>query len=294
VPLGPDGEPVVDLEVRYRVGDPTTANLGLGTLEEIVRPAAGTDEADAFDGLGAVRVTNVARGIGGRRPHTRQRIREELPWSLRHGPLQRAVALEDYAVAAMQVAGTDRATARAAGGPFNTVVVLVDPDGAGDLPEDVRQRVHAHLDGLRMTGREHVVLAAEYVPLDVELVVCAERGVARHLVRSRVLAELEPGSGEHPGWFHPDRLTFGSVVRLGDLLAFVQGIPGVRSLKATRFRALGDSVGPPVRDVIALGGTKVARLDADPDLPEHGRLRVLMSGGDPDAEPLSVDGMATR
>ncbi len=294
VPLGVDGEPAVDVEVRYRIGHPTTANLGLGTLNEIVRPAAGTDEADALDGLGSVWVTNVAQGTGGRRPHTLQRIREELPWSVRHGPLQRAVALEDYATAAMQVPGTGRATARPAGGLFNTVMVLVDPEGAGDLPEDVRQRVHAHLDGLRMTGREHVVLAAEYVPLDVELVLCAERGVAPHVVRSRVIAELEPGSSDRPGWFHPDRLTFGSVVRLGDLLAFVQGIPGVRSVKASSFRPLGDTTGPAVHDVIALGRTKVARLDADPDLPEHGRLRVLMSGVDHDAEPLAVDGMVVR
>ena len=293
IPVNDNGELAVDVEVRYRIGDPTTGNLGLGTLIEIVRPPAGTDEADALDALGAVRVANVVRGSGGRRPHTLQRIKEELPWSLRHGPLERAVALEDYATAAMQVTGTARATARQAGGIFNTVMVLVDPQGAGDLPEELRQRVHTHLERLRMTGREHIVLAAEYVPLDVELVICPTQGTAPHVVRSRVAAELEPGSSERPGWFHPDRLTFGSVLRLGDLLAFVQGIPGVRSVKATAFRPLGDTTGPEVRDTITLGRTKVARLDADPDVPEHGRLRVLMAGLDADAASLVVDGAVT-
>ena len=65
-------------------------------------------------------------------------------------------------------------------------------------------------------------------------------------------------------------------------------------MKATIFRPLGDTTGPAVRDVILLGRTKVARLDADPDFPEHGPLRVLMSGVDDDAEPLAVDGMVVR
>ncbi len=165
-------------------------------------------------------------------------------------------------------------------------MVLVDPEGADDLDEGLRRRVYDYVDALRMTGREHVVLAAEYVPLEVELVLCAQPGFARHLVRDRVLAELRPGSSERPGWFHPDRLSFGDAVRLGDLLAFVQGIAGVRSVEATIFRPLGDTTGPAVRDIILLGRTKVARLDADPDFPEHGTLEVLVAGLDCRRRPV--------
>jgi hypothetical protein len=181
----------------------------------------------------------------------------------------------------MDVRDVGRATVRSGGRLFNTVLVLVDPEGADFLDDDLRRQVHDHVDTLRMTGREHVVLPAEYVPLEVELAVCAEPGFARHLVRDRVLTELRPGSEERPGLFHPDRLTFGDAVRLGDVLAFVQGIAGVRSVKATTFRRLGDTTGPAVRDVIALGRTTVARLDADPDYPEHGTLEVRVVGLDP-------------
>ena len=273
-------EPVGDLELDYRIGDAAAGNVGLGTLVEVVRPETGTDEQVALDALGDVAVTNVLPATGGRGPHTLARTREDLPTSLRHGPLQRAVALEDYAAVAMEVGGTGRATARAAGGLFNTVLVLVDPEGGEDLDEELRTRVHDHLETLRMTGREHVVLPAEYVPLHVELVLCAEPGFAPHLVRDRVLAELRPGSDERPGWFHPDRLSFGDVVRLGDLLAFVQGIPGVRSVEATILRPLGETSGEDVRHVIVLGRTKVARLDADPDYPENGILEVRVVGLD--------------
>lgn len=269
-------QPAAPIELAYRVGDAVAGNVGLGTLVEIVQPPLGAVR-DALDDLQDVSVTNVVPATGGREPHTLARTKDELPSSLRHGPLQRAVTLEDYATVAMAVPGAGRATARPAGGLFNTVFVLVDPEGAGDLDEGLRQRVQAAVDGLRMAGREHVVTAAEYVPLEVELVLCAQPGFPPHIVRDRVLAELRPGTSEHPGWFHPDRLSFGDAVRLGDLLAFVQGITGVRSVKATRFRPLGDTAGPPVRDVILLGRTKVARLDGDPDFPEHGTLEVRVA-----------------
>jgi hypothetical protein len=274
-------EPAAKIELSYRIGDAVAGNVGLGTLVEIVPPVTGTDEEAALKDLGTtVSVTNVVPARGGREPHTLARTKEALLSSLRHGPLQRAVALEDYATVAMDVDGAGRATARATGGLFNTVLVLVDPEGADDLDEDLRRRVHDYVDRLRMTGREHVVLAAEYVPLEVELVVCAQPGFPRHLVRDRVLAELRPGSSERPGWFHPDRLSFGDSVRLGDLLAFVQGIAGVRSVSAALFRPLGDTSGPLVRDIILLGRTKVARLDADPDFPELGTLEVRVVGLD--------------
>jgi hypothetical protein len=280
VALDTPDQPSAEIELNYRIGDPVAGNVGLGTLVEIVRPVTGTDEQVALDALGSVAVTNVLPAAGGREPRTLARTREDLPTSLRHGPLQRAVALEDYAAVAMAVPGTGRATARSSRSLFNTVTVLVDPEGADELDEGLRERVHDYVDTLRMTGREHVVLAAEYVPLEVELVVCAQPGFPRHLVRDRVLAELRPGSSERPGWFHPDRLSFGDAVRLGDLLAFVQGIVGVRSVTATVFRPLGDTIGAAVRDIIVLGRTKVARLDADPDFPEHGTLEVNVVGLD--------------
>jgi Protein of unknown function (DUF3892) len=275
-------DPVARIELRYRIGDAVAGNVGLGTLVEIVSPVTGSDEEVALRALGTpIRVTNVVPARGGREPHTVARTKEMLLSSVRHGSLQRAVALEDYATVAMDVGGTGRATARVGGGLFNTVLVLVDPEGADDLDEDLRRRVHDYIDRLRMTGREHIVLAADYVPLEVELVVCAQPGLSRHLVRDRVLAELRPGSSERPGWFHPDRLSFGDSVRLGDLLAFVQGIPGVRSVTAALFRPLGEMTGRRVRDIILLGRTKVARLDADPDFPENGKLEVRVVGLDP-------------
>jgi hypothetical protein len=290
IPLLPHGQPVAAIRVDYRIGDPVTGNVGAGTVVQVVRPRDGTDEQLTLDALGTVAVTNVVPAIGGRRPQTLDQIRQQIPASLRHDAPRRAVALADYAAAAAQVPGVARATARSGGGPFNAVVVLVDPEGGGELDEQLRLLVHDHLDAVRMTGREQLVLAAEYVPLEVSLLLCAAPGTALDLVRDRVLAELRPGTPDRPGWFHPDRLSFGDTVRLGDLLAFVQSIPGVRSVKATVFRPQQDRIGPAVQDVVLLGRTKVARLDADPEAPENGTLAVAMIGLDADGAEIVIDG----
>lgn len=289
VGLDAPGVPTAQIEVAYRLASTGHGAVGLGTLTEVVPPPTGTDEEVTLHALGDVRVVNVSPGLGSRPAASLERIRQDVPAGLHHGALQRAVSLADYARVAMQVPGVGRATARDSGGLFHTVTVLVDPQGSADLDEHLRREVDEHLDRLRMAGREHVVLAATYVPLEVGLVVCAAPGIPPDVVRDRVLSELRPGSPTRPGWFHPDRLSFGDAVRLGDLLAYVQGLPGVRAVKATRFGPLTEATGPPVREQIVLGRAAVARLDADPGYPENGTLEVLAHGLDLDAEPLVVD-----
>jgi hypothetical protein len=148
-----------------------------------------------------------------------------------------------------------------------------------------------------MAGREHRVAAPAYVPLEVSLAVCAAAPRLRPAVRARVLAALRPGEGG--GYFHPDRLSFGESPALGDLLAFVHRISGVRSVKALAFRRLGDASLVRVRDEVAVGPLEVARLDADDNRPENGVLEVLLVGlddvdetefdiGGPAADPLET------
>ncbi len=278
--------PTLELVIRYRVGEPTAGNVALGKLSEIVRPRSDeSDLLDALAALGDVRVTNVLPATGGARQLGRAAVREALPASLRGGPLLRAVTLDDYARVAEQAdERVERAAARLLGGVFNTVIVLVDERDAEQLSDDLRGTVDEALQQLRMTGREVVVRGPDYVPLDVELALCAQLGTPRHRLRERVYAALRPGSSEAPGYFHPDRLSFGQDLELGDLLAHVQGLSGVRSVKALVFRPLRDPSDQQVFERIRLGPTEVARLDADALQPEHGRLRVKIIGLDADID----------
>jgi hypothetical protein len=288
------GSTELPIRITYRVGDPVAGNCSRDTLTVIVPPPAGTSiEAELAD-LGATTVTNVVPGAGGRRPESIDAAREAAPASLRHGPLQRAVALQDYADVARQLPEVARAAAKAIDGIFNTVIVLVDPKDQTDLSEELRQRVFDHIDRLRMAGREHFVARPVYVPLTVVLALCVEPGFLRHEVRDRVLAELRPGSGDRRGYFHPDELNFGQDVEVGELLAFVQSIAGVRAVKALEFRR-SDTPDPAVVDRIDLALTEVGRLDADEDFPENGVLLVQVVGLDLPAEledDFAVDGPA--
>jgi uncharacterized phage protein gp47/JayE len=282
-------EPATRIELRYRIGDPISGNVGVDTLTKIVRPRTGTDEEASLSALGFVTVTNVLPGRGGRQPQSLDKAREDIPASLKHGALQRAVSLQDYQNAAMQVPGVARARARALGGVFNSVLILIDPLDAEGLSPSLQDAIYRHIDAFRMAGREHFVQAAEYISLKVAMVLCAAPGFVPHLVRDRVLAELRPGSKAHPGWFHPDRLSFGDALYLSDLIAFVQGIPGVDAVKVTGFRPLGDKAGSPVRPVIRFGVTQVPRLDDVLDFPENGKLTVQILGLDAEPGAFKID-----
>lgn len=268
------GRPLVTIRLSYRIAEPLDGNCARDTLTEVVQPT----EA-GFTGLGVTAITNVTPGAGGRRKDTLDEIREGVPVSLRHGELQRAVSLEDYAEIARSVAGVSRAAAKSLGGPFNTVLVLIDADNQATLTAELRDRVWQRIEETRMAGREHFVAAAEYVPIRVELIICVQPGFLRHEVRDRVLAQLRPGNRKQPGFFNPDNLTFGQDIESGELIAFVQSIHGVRSVKVTAFCRL-DAPAITVEDRLFFGPTEVARLDADEDFPENGILRVSVVGLD--------------
>lgn len=271
------------LELHYRVGDPVAGNCARHAVEEIigVEPSSGAGAAE-LAALGvALQVTNVRPGVLGQAARTRAALRVDIPASIRSGTKLRAVTLTDYADAARQVRGVARAAAKSLGGVFNTVVILVDPEGGTTLDDRLQAEVHAHIDKLRMAGREHFVRAPDYVPLEVELVVCPIIGWARHELREVILAALRPGADLRRGYFHPDRLSFDDDLALSDLLAEVQRVPGVRSVVASRFRRR-DRPGAAVVPRILLGPTEVPRLDADPNYPENGTLIVRVVGLDVD------------
>jgi hypothetical protein len=270
-----NGDPLPDkIQVKYRVGDPVAGNVGAGMLTRFVPNQAALGE------LGDLQVVNVLPGMGGKRAETKEAARLRIPASLRHGPVERAVTLADYGRAAMTVEGVGRAAAKLLGGPFNAVLVLVDPVGQVGLTAALEQAVYDRVDALRMSGREHFVSGAEYVPIDVKLAICVEPGALPHRVRDAVLAALRPGTDDNPGFFHPDRLSFSDPLELGEVLAFVQRIPGVRSVKALRFRKLKVPSKVDVEPRIELAPTEVVRLDGDDDQPDNGKLKVLIVGID--------------
>ena len=128
-----------------------------------------------------------------------------------------------------------------------------------------------------------------FVSLSIELIVCVEpdqyaADVERDLLDAFTAGHRRDG---RRGFFHPDHFSFGDPVRLSAIIAEAMRVRGV-SLVEVR---LGDE--PPGRlerldqpgvdhadeGEIPIGAAEVARLENDPDAPEHGRLVFRTRGG---------------
>ncbi|MEH0823814.1 baseplate J/gp47 family protein, partial [Micromonospora sp. CPCC 205714] len=225
-------------------------------------------------------VTNPLAATGGAEPEGIAAVRVAAPQAFR--VQERAVTAKDYEAAALRFPGVANAVAVPRWtGSWQTVVIHLDRQGGAAVDEAFRAGLLAHLERYRLAGFDVAVRAARAVPLDVKLSVCAAPDEIRSLVGSRVRAALSPfGSDGTPGFFDPDRFTFGTPLYLSALLASVMAVPGVQSVTPVVFQRFGRTA----QDEIALGvirpaATEVLELRDDPNLPERGRLRIAMRGG---------------
>jgi hypothetical protein len=138
------------------------------------------------------------------------------------------------------------------------------------------------VDRFRQAGREVMVLPPRYADLDLEIVICVEPSSFPGDVAEAVLTALfgKRGVFPIPGFFHPDRFTFGTALDRSELEATVQRVPGVRAVENVRIRRRAvfdwrdfrELLYQPARD-------EVIRVDNDPLHPDRGTLRLLTDGG---------------
>ncbi|MFC9944573.1 putative baseplate assembly protein [Streptomyces pratensis] len=273
--------PGARLELRYRLGGGTAGNVGAEAVSHLVLHRDPEAE-DAGEALPVAGVRNPLPAVGGTDPEPLEQVRQLAPLDLRR-TVRRAVTAEDYAALASALPGVQRAAAEIRWtGSVQEAHVAVDALGAGDPGPELLDSVAYALERYRRIGHDLVVGAANSVPLDIELSVCAEPG-HQH---GQILAELYRllGSGRlrdgRPGFFHPDALVFGEPVRLSRLVAAAAAVQGVRSVTVTRLRRLFDGDGTALETgVLRLGALEVARCDNDPDRPDNGRLTIELAGG---------------
>jgi hypothetical protein len=268
-------------DAKYRVGNGVTGNVPRDSITTIVIDATGT----------VLTARNPLPARGGIDPEPVEEAKLFAPEMFKTR-LERAVTAEDYATLAERAAMSpcdrsrslvQRAAARLAwSGSWYEVEVALDPLGRGELSSEVRDDVEAYLEQYRRVGHDLWVGPGEYVPLLVALEVCVLGDFARAAVKSEILRVLFSDGRPRGalGIFHPDALTFDQEVPLGSVLARVQGVPGVASVRATRFERMFDGPnGEVAGGRIMLGPMEIARLDADPNRPENGVLRLEMRGG---------------
>ncbi len=268
----PDGAVV---RADYQIGGGTAGNVGAEQLvfaAPLTGPLAGA----------IVRVWNPFDVTDGRDPEPPEKLRRNAPEAFRARQL-RAVTLADYVRRAEEVAGVSRAAARYAWtGSWRTVRIAIDPVGSTTLDEDLRRRVAAHLEAVRLIGEDLELRPPRYVPLAIVVIVCARPEIWREDLRFVLEQELSDHytADGRRGLFHPDEWTFGQALHRSLIEGRLQAVAGVEHVVAVAMTRFHDPTpGQPFPEMLEMAADEVVQLANDPDHLERGLLRLDIRGG---------------
>jgi hypothetical protein len=261
-----------EFSAQYREGNGPRGNVGARTIAHVL---------DAPPGI--VGVQNPLPAWGGEAPESLERVRAFAPHAFK--TQERAVTEEDYARVAERHPEVQRAAAtlRHTGSWF-TVFLTIDRRGGRAVVDDREfvQSILQHMDRYRMAGHDVEIGGPRFVPLDVAITVCVEPEYFRGDIQLDLQQHLGSGllADGRPGFFHPDRWSFGQPVYLSQIYAAVMAIPGVAWAEVTRFRRWGRVAQKELATgVLAVGRLEVVRLDNDANFQENGRLQLNIRGG---------------
>jgi hypothetical protein len=270
--------PVPDTQftVNYRVGNGVRGNVGAETIAHLIsNDSAITDQV-------VVGVSNPLPAQGGIEPESIEHVRQNAPVAFR--TQERAVTPDDYAAAALRCPGNvQRAAATLRWtGSWRTIFLTVDRLGGNGVDDSFEREVRLCMERYRMAGHDLEVDGPLYVSLEIEMIVCVKRSyligdVKRALLNVFSNRTLPDG---RRGVFHPDNFTFGQTVFISSLYAAAQQVAGVDSIEITKFQRQGSPGDEALRSgKLELGRLEIARLDNDPNFPEHGVFNLIARGG---------------
>lgn len=269
-------EACVEFRAVYRLGNGPSGNVGAAAINHLVSKAA------VQSGLG-ISVRNPLPAVGGAAAESMDEVRLFAPHSFRR-VLARAVTAEDYVTIVerdfeqvQRAAATLRFT-----GSHTEVLVAVDQAAVTQARPELIAQITRHLERYRRIGHDVMVVTSVDVPLDLEVIVCVLpeylSGHVEAAVRDALSARQNLDGTR--GLFHPDNLSFGEGVYVSRIVAAVQAIDGVESVRVSRLERLFEGSLTEIElGILELGPFEVARLDNDPSLPENGRLTLDMRGG---------------
>jgi uncharacterized phage protein gp47/JayE len=255
----------------YRIGNGGAGNIGAEMLSHVV----GADS----------RITSVRNPMparGGVDPESAAEVRRRAPQAFRRQ--ERAVTRADYAEVTERLDSVQRAAATPRWtGSWHTFFVTVDRRGGESIQHDgFRDQLAAHVDRYRLAAQDVAFNDPVYVSLELDLLVCVRPEYFRSHVRAALLEVLSSRrlADGGQGLFHPDRFSFGQPVYLSPVYAAARAVAGVSSLEVTRFERQGiPSAEHLSLGYLKLGRLEVARLENNPNFPEHGVLRLTLFGG---------------
>jgi hypothetical protein len=284
----PDGAIVT---CSYQYGMPLDGNVG---ADKIVNFAAATVVGNPV--LPAINLRacwnpfDVTNGID-REPIAD--IIRRVPEAYRYRQL-RAVTLADYVARAEEIAGVSRAAARYAWtGSWRTVRVTIDPVGTNELSYELRKTVADYLNAVRLIGEDLEIRPPVFVPLEINVVLCAEPDVWPEDIR--FVLEREFSAGWTPdgrkGFFHADEWTFGQPLYASQIIGRAIQVKGVEHAVGQKVTAGGveKNISVSIKrwnapfaatdSLTQLNYNEIIQVMSDPDHMEHGFIRFDVKGG---------------
>ncbi|MCI0698641.1 putative baseplate assembly protein [candidate division KSB1 bacterium] len=273
--LGSAPEPGMRFQATYRIGNGPSGNVGAERITHLVHRTTALSNV-------TLKPHNPFPAHGGRIPEPLSEVKLFAPTAFRK-LLERAITTDDYARLAEQNPKVQRASATLRWtGSWYEVLVAIDPFGAVVAEKELIEEIERHLFRFRRMGHDLKVRLAEFVPLDIAMDICVLPGYTRGHVKSALLEVFSSGlrSDGSPGFFHPDKLTFGQSIRLSRLIAVAQAVKGVESVQVTKLERLFEGPNKELDNgILPIHPFEIARLDNDPSFPENGRLELTVRGG---------------
>ncbi len=268
--MGKRPSPGHRFKATYRVGNGLQGNIGAEAIAHVVSSEPAIEA-----------VLNPLPARGGIDLECIEDVRKNAPEAFR--TQERAVTPADYAEVAERYPGVQKAEATFRWtGSWRTVFLTVDRFNGLPVDEAFKKDMRLHIEKYRLAGHEIEIDSPRYVSLEVELLICVEpyyfrSDILRNLQRIFSNSVLPDGSR---GIFHPDNFTFGQPVYLSPLHQAADAVDGVAAVEIIKFQRLGADTDEALKaGKLTLDRLEIARLDNDPNFPEHGVARFKLEGG---------------
>ena len=254
----------------YRIGNGAAGNFGTDALAHVVS-----------DNPNIQSVRNPMAARGGTEPESIEEVRQHAPNAFR--TQERAVTVDDYARVAERHPEVQRAAASFRWtGSWRTVFIALDRLGGLPVDDVFQATMRQFLDSFRMAGHDIEIDQPHFVSLEIEMVVLVAPEHFRADVGLALLSVFNNRVAPDGtlGVFHPDNFTFGQTVYSSPIYAAALKLEGISSVQITTFRRQGDAASNAApTGALPMDQLEIARLDNDPNFPEHGVFRLILKGG---------------
>ncbi|HEV7310297.1 hypothetical protein [Ensifer sp.] len=255
-------------EAHYRTGNGRAGNVGPDSIVLMARRNGSSSGTN-------MRPRNPLAAVGGSDAEPVAEAKLNAPHAFSR-VLARAVTASDYAQIARQSVPLQGAFAELAwNGSWYEACLALDPYAGSDDLSVLSAALMPGLLSTRRIGHDLRLVPTHYVALSIEIDVCLQAGQRRGALEKElrtVLSSRKLPQGR--GFFHPDALGFGDDVAASRLIAAVQSVEGVAHVDLLRFARMDDGIDRRNNGIIPIRPNEIAQLEADPNRPECGILRL--------------------